>query len=76
MKILIFLVVLEITSNERKPSSPFKINPWWLREEEYVQMVKILWVSFNGSFGESIAIQLESKLKHVKQASITTHRET
>lgn len=36
-------IFLELRGRQRKPPSPFKFNPSWLKEEGFQNLVKELW---------------------------------
>jgi hypothetical protein len=55
----------------RKPSSPFKCNSEWFKEESFIEMVKEHWIPFDPSSGEPMTVHFSSNLKKVKQVAIT-----
>eukprot|EP01018_Ginkgo_biloba_P032904 Gb_28853 [translate_table: standard] len=65
-----FAVFLVLTEVGKRPRSPFKFNPRWLAEDDFVQLVKGLWLPFDYTLMESASIQFESNLKTIKLASI------
>jgi hypothetical protein len=40
-------ILLEVAKGRRKPTSPFKFNPKWLKEESFIDLVKEQWVPFD-----------------------------
>jgi hypothetical protein len=54
----------------RKPTSPFKFNSEWIKEESYTELVKTHWVPFDASSGEPTTIQFVENLKKVKKATV------
>jgi hypothetical protein len=40
-------IFLEVAGNTRKPTSPFKFYSSWLKEEEFINLVKELWNPIN-----------------------------
>lgn len=57
------LVFLEMIPTKKKPPSPFKLNPKWLKEEDYVNNTKYILVSFNGSSREQTKLRFEDNSK-------------
>jgi hypothetical protein len=49
------------------PPSPFKMNPKWLKEEDFIQKIKESWTPFDDTLNESTTIQFHQNLKKVKQ---------
>jgi hypothetical protein len=47
------IVLIQITKEDPKPSSPFKFNHYWLEEDEFVNLVKKEWKHFDVSQRES-----------------------
>eukprot|EP01018_Ginkgo_biloba_P039380 Gb_12932 [translate_table: standard] len=65
-----FPVLLVLTEVGKRPPSRFKFNHGWLAEDDFVQLVKGLWLPFDCTLVESASIQFESKLKRIKLNSI------
>jgi hypothetical protein len=38
------LIFLEVVGSTKKPTSPFKFNSTWLKEEEFISLVKRHWI--------------------------------
>jgi hypothetical protein len=58
-------IFLEVAGDSRKPSSPFKFNSAWLKEEEFLNLVKELW---NPIIQEERAmVQFSQNLKNLKK---------
>jgi hypothetical protein len=65
-------IFLEVAGNTRKPTSPFKFNSSWLKEEEFINLVKELWIPLNQD--ERAVVQFANNLKTLKQATIEWER--
>lgn len=50
-------VLLEVDLAQGKLASPFKMNPEWLKEEDFVNKIKRVWEPFDDSLTESVALQ-------------------
>jgi hypothetical protein len=61
---------MEVAVGGEKHSSPFKFNSQWMENEGFVNLVKSLWVPFNGDSKESAPLQIESNLKRIKQETV------
>jgi hypothetical protein len=45
-------IFLEVAGNTRKPTSPFKFNSAWLKEEEFINLVKEIWIPLTKKNGQ------------------------
>jgi hypothetical protein len=68
-----FPVLLEMASAEKQPPIPFKLNPGWLEEEDFVNMVKDQWEPFDGSLKELASLQFAANLKKVIRLQLLRH---
>jgi hypothetical protein len=59
-----FPIFLEIAGASRKPTSPFKFNSAWLKEESFQKLVKEVWSPISHSKRE--VIQFTRNLKELK----------
>jgi hypothetical protein len=50
-------MVLEVAPAIEKPTSPFKLNPKWMKMEDFVGKIKVVWKPFNGNLRESAPLQ-------------------
>jgi len=57
---------LEVEKGRRKPNSPLKFNPEWLKEESFIDLVKEQWVPFDPNSEDDVAVQFVCNLKKVK----------
>jgi hypothetical protein len=63
-------VLLELAPVEKNPPSPFKLNPEWVKEKDYLKPIKNTWIPYDVSYSDSTAQQFMKNLKRAKQASI------
>ena len=63
------LILLEIAHGGEKPSSPFKFNGDWLNREDFINLIKDLWIPFDLAIHKSTAIHFLENLSKVKQAA-------
>eukprot|EP01018_Ginkgo_biloba_P028285 Gb_00400 [translate_table: standard] len=49
-------IFIQLEAQNEKPTSPFKINPMWFNEEEFLDLVKKEWVGFDYRARESANI--------------------
>lgn len=61
-------ILLEIAHSGEKPSSPFKFNGDWLNREDFVNLIKGLWITYNPTAHRSAAIHFVENLSRAKQA--------
>jgi hypothetical protein len=61
--------MLEIAPTKEKPTIPFKLNLEWMKEEEFINKIKEVWVLFDGSLRESVPIHFHQGLKKSKKDS-------
>jgi hypothetical protein len=54
-----------------KPPSPFKYNPSWILEEDFVSLIKETWIPFDESRAESTSIQFVENLKKTKSTAVS-----
>jgi hypothetical protein len=59
-----FPIFLEIAGASRKPTSPFKFNSAWLKEESFLKLVKEVWMPIGHS--EREVVQFARNLKELK----------
>lgn len=64
-------IFLELRGRRRKPPSPFKFNPSWLKEDGFHRLVKELWVSRPHNSVEFAGAHFHSNLKRLKEATIS-----
>jgi hypothetical protein len=50
-------ILLKIEYHGQKPPSPLKLNEAWLKEEEYVNLIKNSWTPLNGEENSSFMHQ-------------------
>jgi hypothetical protein len=60
---------------KEKPTSPFKLNLEWMKEEEFINKLKEVWVPFDGSLREYTPIQFHQNLKKSKKIAIRWAKE-
>jgi hypothetical protein len=63
-------VMLEIALAQEKPANPFKLNPEWMKEEEFINKIKEVWVPYDGDLRESSPIQFHQNLKKSKKVAM------
>jgi hypothetical protein len=68
-------MLLEVALIHGKPLIPFKLNPKWLKEEDFIKKLKDFWTAFYNSLNESVAIQFLQNLKKDKQIEIQWSKE-
>jgi hypothetical protein len=61
-------VFLEVSRRPKKPMSPFKFNSAWLQEEDFLNLVKEVWIPI-GQEGR-VAVQFVQNLKRLKKATM------
>jgi hypothetical protein len=66
---------LEVALAQGKPSNPFKLNPKWLKEEDFVKKIKEVWEPYDGSLRESAPLQFLQNLKTTEKAAIIWSKE-
>jgi hypothetical protein len=54
---------------------PFKFNHAWLKEEDFIRLIKSFWTNYRGCFETSASNFLVTKLKHLKKAVIQWQKE-
>jgi hypothetical protein len=59
---------LEVAGNTKKPSIPFKFNLAWLKEEEFISLVKKHWIPIDQN--DQDAVQFSNNLKSLKRATV------
>jgi hypothetical protein len=57
-------IFMEVAVNTRKPTSPFKFNSAWMKEEEFINLVKETWIPLNQDERETV--QFARNLKTLK----------
>jgi hypothetical protein len=62
-------MLLEVAPAQEKPTSPFKLNPNWLKEEKFVNKIKEVWEPYDGSLREFAPIQFQQNLKREKKVA-------
>jgi len=63
-------IFLDYRGRSRKPASPFKFNPSWLKEESFLKLVQDLWVHGNVGNMDFAGVLFCQNLKRIKQATI------
>ena len=61
--------LLEIANRGDKPPSPFKFNRDWLNLEEFKELIKSLWITYNLDIHRSVTIHFVENLGRIKQAT-------
>jgi hypothetical protein len=56
-------VILEIAPAQEKPANPFKMNPEWMKEEDFINNIKEVWVPYDGNLREFTPIKFHQNLK-------------
>lgn len=59
-------IFLELKGGSKKPGNPFKFNPCWLNEDNYIKLIKEKWVPLDQLSLQSVAHQFMENLKKVK----------
>ena len=57
-----------------KPPNPFKFKWRWILDEDYVKLVKDTYIYYDGYRRESVYIQFDTTIQHVKQTSLASSR--
>jgi hypothetical protein len=57
--------------DKNKPPRPFKFNPIWFEDEEFVNIVKDEWSHFSPSVHELAMFQFVENLKIVKEVTLS-----
>jgi hypothetical protein len=64
-------IILQMDRQNDKPPSPFKFNPLWLEDVEYMNLVEKEWISFDPNSKLNIAcFQFIFALKKVNKATL------
>ena len=63
-------IFLEFRGRRRKPPSPFKFNPCWLKEEGFQTLVKEMWTPRPQNSLEHAGVHFYQNMKHIKEATI------
>jgi len=61
-------IILEVAPSQEKQTNPFKLNPQWLKEEDFVNKIKDVWKPYDGNLRESAPIQFHQNMKEGKKA--------
>ena len=64
-------VFMQILNKDARPRSPFKFNANWLKNEEFVTLLKSSWIGFSDNLELSPAAHFASNLKKIKDVSIS-----
>jgi hypothetical protein len=62
-------MVSEVSLAIEKPTSTFKINPKWMKVEEFVGKIKVVWKHYNGNLQESTQVKFQQNLKEGKKVT-------
>lgn len=62
-------IVLEFAHGGDKPSSPFKFNEDWLKQPDFVKLIKDLWIPYGPTVHTTAAIQFVAYLNRATQAA-------
>jgi hypothetical protein len=60
-------VVLEVALTIEKHAIPFKLNPKWMKVEDFVGKIKVVWKPYNCNLQEYAQIQFHQNLKEAKK---------
>jgi hypothetical protein len=60
-------IFLEVVPQPKKPASPFKFNSSWLKDDEFIALVKEVWTPIDSSIGTRAVIQMATNLKRLKK---------
>ena len=66
------LIFLEVEGRSKKPTSPFKFISAWLKEEEFLDLVKEIWTPLHQ--GDQDVVQFARNLKRIKKDTIDSAR--
>jgi hypothetical protein len=61
-------IFLEVAGRPKKPASPFKFNSSWLQEEDFLNLVKEIWVPIGQE--DRVVVQFAQNLKRLKKAIV------
>jgi hypothetical protein len=61
-------IYLEVEGRSKKPTSPFKFNSAWLKEEEFMSLAKDIWTPLVQE--EQAMVQFVRNLKNIKKAIV------
>ena len=59
-------ICLEILSNPRKPTNPFKLCATWLKNEEVLRISHSYWISYVADEGTHAATHFAQNLSYIK----------
>jgi hypothetical protein len=62
-------ILLKFTKGGPKPSSPFKYNTKWLKDQDFVSLIKRTWIPFTKTRQSSTAIQFADNLMLIKKVA-------
>jgi hypothetical protein len=60
-------IFLKVVPQPKKPTSPFKFNSSWLKDDEFIALVKEVWTPIDSSIGMQATIQMTTNLKRLKK---------
>jgi hypothetical protein len=63
-----FHFFMEIAGRCKKSASPFKFNSSWLKEEDFISLVKEYWILVEQNAEEQVVVQFVANLKRLKKA--------
>jgi len=63
-------IFFELKGRARKPPSPFKFNPRWLKDASFCELVRSLWIPIPQDSQEFVGVLFMENLHRVKQATI------
>jgi hypothetical protein len=62
-------ILFKFTKGGPKRSSPFKYNPKWLKDQDFVSLIKRTWIPFRKTRQSSTAIQFADNLMLIKKVA-------
>jgi hypothetical protein len=68
-------MVLEVAPAIEKPTNTFKLNPKWVKVEDFLGKIKVIWKPYNGNLQESAQIQFHQNLKEAKKVATNWERD-
>ena len=64
-------IFLELSGRRKKPPSPFKFNPSWLKEEAFLKLVQDQWVHRPPDSQEHAGVHFHHNTKRIKEVTIS-----
>jgi len=62
-------IMIEISGGTPKPPSPFKFNPGWMQDEEYIKLVNYVWLKYNCTEHGHAAVHFMENLRRIKEVT-------